>query len=108
MNDYREMLNVPDHLMDRPFWCARAIYRKASDVIDVVPDRQFNEGSTDELFNVLNGVALHAALRFFSGTFIAPSSYEVLVWDDIRSKVEIRASPNGSHGYMYLCAVLVR
>lgn len=90
-------------------WKARAIYTapgyfrgESRDAdIDIVHDRQSWEGDQDEAFLTwLNKEALPALKKWATTNRIPESSREVF---ELRvGNKHLRATPNGSYGYMYI------
>jgi hypothetical protein len=97
------------NLSDKPLvsWSARAIYKPSTDYpIDLLPDRQGMDGGTDDqrhdLQNWLNLRALPELKRLVKEQNISTDSQEVVVIREF--KYELKASPNGSYGYLYITA----
>jgi len=91
------------------FWGARAIWGGYTDYIDLLPDRQQIQGpggiddgpveeSRMELSDWTNKTGL-PALRKWAKNVSQSSSEEFVIRDGLFG---LRASPNGSYGYMYI------
>lgn len=94
------------------YWGARAIFH--SEGWDILPDRQgwlaINEHAQSTLGNLLGGGALRQANEAFrkhvkDGTVSSGEGRRVVFYEDTR--VRIVGDTNGSHGYVYLTAMLL-
>lgn len=87
------------------YWGARAIYKGYTDNyrVDLLPDRQHYEGEDDQVFLAwLNGRALPWLRAKVRQLALSTDSNEVLELQEY--KYILKASPNGSYGYLYIGA----
>ncbi len=94
-------------------WGARAIWSENRNFIDLLPDRQDIQGSEEArklLADWLNTVGLKEIHRKVKDRGLTQASMELVVQDTRwrGRKFSIVASPNASHGYLYLTAYLAR
>lgn len=99
-------------------WIGRAIYYqpkypmnsyRAKDLIpaqiDVVPDRHSRTGELPDIFwTWLCKKGLPALQKYCTKNWTSPSSMEVIEIISDCGKFVLKATPNGSYGYMYLGA----
>ncbi len=85
-------------------WGARAIYNAKHGEIEFVPDR-FEIKRKDNfvpLKNWLSKIGLDAIKKLIKTKRLREDSNEVLIFKD--DNYIIKATPNGSYGYMYIAA----
>ena len=86
-------------------WGARATFSEGE--LYFMPDRQEHIGDTVPvcaLTNWINDTALSALKKYIKETNWSNDSKEIFTLND--NLFTLKASPNGSHGYMYLTATL--
>ncbi len=87
-------------------WCARAIYYTRPDIyIDLVPDRMHTHGDKNNetvkrMHDWLNKTGIPELRRVCSEMRIASNSHSHIEYKS--DGHIIRATPNGSHGYLYI------
>lgn len=113
MNDYRGMLNFrSDDYEDgteRATWCARMVY-KAGECPGLVLDRQWSAGGEEDLAILFTSLNRLGQLGDFFDKVRSSNAcgdgYDVI--EHRSNHVVIRGTPNGSCGYLYVAAVLLR
>lgn len=109
MTQLNIVLDPPDWWGRRPpvgvtsAWGARAIFRQAGPLIDILWDRQGStKGMTKELKDWINKVAFRKLEELVEEADLAVNSYDIVWWRDGDKVIE--ASPNASYGYLYITA----